>query len=230
MCNNLNKIKVICFDYYGTLVDMDKPFEKIKKWFELKYIGIEIGSNKLFSTFMKKVAVLSTQSFQNGNVILLSSYIHICDRYEIDCYKQEFIEYIEFLFMDVNAYNDAHFVINELKKRYRVGLITNADNYILYESIRKQNFSFDFMVSSEDAQCNKPGVEIYDFARKKLKVSYNEMLMIGDSQIDDIYGASKQGIPVIWINREKRTMEDCSPSVYFEVQELNGILNIMMNW
>ena len=72
-------------------------------------------------------------------------------------------------------------LITSLRTRLRVGLITNADNDILQQSILRQGFLFDFVVTSEDARCCKPSPAIFERALKQLDLSADRLLMVGDS-------------------------------------------------
>jgi len=94
-----------------------------------------------------------------------------------------------------------------MKEKYIFGLLTNADNYILQQSIQRFGFNFSFIITSEDAKANKPNEEIFKYAMNKLGSNGRDIIMIGDSQIDDIYGAGNMGMKTIWVNRSQRQLK-----------------------
>ena len=201
---NLN-IKAVCFDYYGTLVDIGEPFEKIKNWFNdfLNKENSNILINEFYMNFSKQRAKYQFNlEFMTGYKILENSYRNACSKYGLKHHTLEFNEFISYLFSTPCAYGDANQTIRLLKEKYKVGLITNADNQILEQSITNQGFNFDFVITSEDARCNKPQPEIFSMAINHINVASRQTLMIGDSLSEDILGARDVGMNTIWINRE----------------------------
>lgn len=224
-------IKAVCFDYYMTLVQLEQPFEQIKKWIEqhLKKNNCNIELNRFHRKFTRNRAVLSTDGvFRLGIKLLMECMKLTCKEFDYKYCKDEFKSFIDELFSSPLAYKDAHEVINQLKKYYKVGLVTNADNYIINESILRQSFGFDFVVTSEDAQCNKPHKNIFKYTMKKLDATHEDIIMIGDSQVDDIYGASQMGIKTIWLNRKKDIVKKELGIPNFEVNSLNEIIKILI--
>lgn len=227
-----NKIKAICFDYYMTLVKLKQPFEQIKIWVTeyLKNIYPSIDADKFYSRFTKNRAFFSSQpEFQLGIDLLSKSMGRTCQYFQIPYFKDEFVCFAEKLFISPEAYADSHLVLNELKKHYHVGLLTNADNYILQSSISNNQFSFDFIITSDDARCNKPKKLIFQYALSFLGIEASELFMIGDSQVDDIYGAGQLGINTIWINRDGALLKEGIIPPNYQVDRLANIIEILVN-
>lgn len=186
----------------------------------------DINTRRFNSKFTRNRAVLSADhKFCLGIDLLGESLEKTCEYFKIDSFKDLFVSFVEELFVSPKAYSDAYFILEELKKKYKVGLLTNADNYILTKSILKQGFDFDFVFTSEDAQSNKPDSEIFRYALKNLRKTPEKLIMIGDSQIDDIYGASKVNIKSIWINRNNEELKDGIQPPMYELNNLYDILN-----
>ena len=67
---------------------------------------------------------------------------------------------------------------------------------------------FKFSISSLEAKDNKPNRSHFDKASKKLKgIKFDEMLHIGDHQINDIIGANNLGINTLWFNNNSSEWE-----------------------
>jgi len=205
-----SKIKGICFDYYGTLVDIGKPFDKIKHWFESYHSdhNQDLNINHFNWLFAKRrSALLYGKDFKIGMQILTESYIFACDKLQVRPNIDEFMNIVTNIFSEAKPFQNAVQTISFLKQRYLVGLITNADNNLLYDSIRNNRFDFDFIVSSEDVQCNKPNYEIFIRAMQIVNLSAYELLMVGDSLVEDILPAKKLGIEAIWLKKDKEEQE-----------------------
>lgn len=221
--------KIICFDYYGTLVKLNSPFDQIKKFMRAyieKHLP-EIDFERFYAKFSRNRAVLASgQKFFRGIDLLVESLVKTCTFYKVPCFKEFFIPFVEKLFTMPEAYTDASEVIDNLRKNFIVGVLSNADNYIIERSIRTQGFKLDFVITSEDARANKPSSEIFLYSMEILGRRPDELYMIGDSQIDDILGAGKLGINTIWINRDGESLKEGISPPDFELDALDKIPSI----
>ena len=222
----MNPIQVIFFDYYMTLVELNDPFAKISGWFErfLTQSHPEIDLIKFNQKFTRnRVIIYSEPVFRLGIDILLLSLEKTCNDLGIPGYGDNFRPFIEELFSTPKAYEDSAATVAALKQNYKVGLLTNADNYILQRSLSRQPFRFDFVITSEDAQCNKPGKAIFDYALTQLNISSQEAVMAGDSLFDDISGAHNAGIHSIWVNRKNEPLKEGLQPPEYTVRSLREI-------
>ena len=73
-------------------------------------------------------------------------------------------------------------ILPELKKNYRLAVISNAHE--ASSSVRKEKFAkiFEFMIFSCDVGFVKPQKEIFDIALGKLKLKPEECVMIDDNE------------------------------------------------
>ena len=100
-------------------------------------------------------------------------------------------------------------VLNELKKEYRLGIISNT-SVSREEHVRMalKNISidhyFDAIVTSVDVGYEKPDGKIFLTALEKLGVEASEAVMVGSRISKDVLGANKLGMKTIlykWNNR-----------------------------
>ena len=85
-----------------------------------------------------------------------------------------------------------------------------------------QGFEFDFILSSEDLQCNKPDFKAFSKACELLNTLAENVLMIGDSLTEDVYGAMAYGMQTIWIN-SKKSLETESILQFATICEVESI-------
>lgn len=222
--NGYNNIKAICFDYYGTLVDVGKPFYTIREWFHksLQKQKLSISSNRFCNYFNKRRAKYTYQvsKFYTGREILITAYMDACEKYKVQADYNGFEYLLKTLFILPEAFHDVSKSLVLLRKKYLIGLVTNADNEFLYQSVNRQGFHFDFIKTSENAKCNKPNLKIFEEAVIKTNFKKHEILMIGDSIAEDILPAKELGINSILINREgKKSVED--------IEEISGMEELL---
>jgi FMN phosphatase YigB (HAD superfamily) len=82
--------------------------------------------------------------------------------------------------------------------------------------------------SSESLCVYKPNGDFFTQILKQLSLRPDEVIYVGDSQMDDILGPSKVGIDSIWINRKAEKLNDGIPQPKFECIDLRGIIKILL--
>lgn len=215
--------KVICCDYYMTLVELHRPYARLGDWITqyLKENHPPVAADKFLRKFTRHRAVLTAgQEFRLGIDILTQSLDMSCRDFNVPSFTGKFTKTVEDIFVSPSAYPDAWVFLEDMKKECPVGLLTNADNYILEQSIARQGFTFDFIISSENARCYKPNPGIFDYALDYLGIRKHEMVMLGDSQTEDINGAGLSGIQTVWLNRNGDKLIDGVTPPALEVPSL----------
>ncbi len=103
-------------------------------------------------------------------------------------------------------------VLKELKKNYKLGLVSNfAYPPAIKQTLRKFRLSkfFDVVVISGDIGWRKPRPKIFEKALEALHVSASEAVFVGDAPFHDIAGARHVGMKTVLLRRlgEKETAE-----------------------
>ena len=99
---------------------------------------------------------------------------------------------------------DALEVLTALKPHYRLGVISNtvgSGDADLAEVLEKAGIRrlIDALVTSRDFGRAKPDPAIYAEGARRLGVSLDQTLMVGDRLDTDVAGALNAGIPAIWL-------------------------------
>lgn len=224
----MGRKKVVFCDYYNTLVELPNPFKQLDQWIDdyLKQLGTGDEVRMSYKRkFMRRRAALYTSGvFYTGKQLLSKCCRDTCDLFGIEDFSNQLLLVVNEVFQGRSLYDDSIRFINQVKKTYKFGLLTNADNDILTKSINKFKFQFDFVISSEDAKANKPDDKIFQFALQKIGISGDEAIHIGDSLIDDVNGSRNNGIECIWLNRKKESIDKGILSPKFEAESLSEVL------
>ena len=95
--------------------------------------------------------------------------------------------------------------LKALSEKYILGVLTNGNADVYKFNIGKY---FRFAISSLEAKASKPNRSHFDLAVKQVDgVTFNEILHIGDHQINDILFAHKLGIDTLWFNNNNATWD-----------------------
>ncbi|MBM3939510.1 MAG: HAD family hydrolase [SAR202 cluster bacterium] len=102
------------------------------------------------------------------------------------------------------AFPDAA-AVSDLQRRWRVGVLSNADHGYLLDLIALRGWRFDVVVSSESARAYKPDPRIFAAFCARAGARPDEVLLVGDSAYDDVHGAKSQGLRAALVTRAQDT-------------------------
>lgn len=130
-----------------------------------------------------------------------------------------------FLFSDVIE------CLEQLRDRYRLGIITNGSSDHQREKIERTNIAgfFDTIIISEEVGIGKPDLRIFNLALERLAVDPKAVVLIGDSLKRDVQGAQNAGITGIWINRGEIKEEDQKVIPDIQIKSLSKLLCILLS-
>ena len=98
-------------------------------------------------------------------------------------------------------YPDTREALEAVSQKYRVMVLSNADDCFLDPALERLDFPFAAIMSSEGGRTYKPNPELFHTLLKQLEVSPEEAVYVGDRQLEDVKGARLAGLGTVWINR-----------------------------
>lgn len=126
-------------------------------------------------------------------------------------------------------YEDTFAVLDELKGKYQLVLLTNGApslQNLKLEITPEIVPYFDHIIISGDFGVGKPDASIFEFVMDKAQVTKEDGIMVGDNLMTDILGSSRVGMRNVWINRENKPQ---NPEVIptYEVTSLTEFLQLI---
>ena len=114
-------------------------------------------------------------------------------------------DYIEFLTDNNHLFDGAIEVLDYLKPKYKLHIITNGFAKVQDKKINNAALAdyFSTITNSELAGVKKPNSIIFDYAIKVSNASKEASVMIGDCLDADINGALNAGLDAIFFNEKK---------------------------
>ena len=98
-------------------------------------------------------------------------------------------------------YPETREALEALAQKYRVVVLSNADDCFLDPVLKRLDFPFAATMSSEGGQSYKPNPELFRNLLRQLSVPPEEAVYVGDRQLEDVKGARLAGLGTVWINR-----------------------------
>jgi len=119
-------------------------------------------------------------------------------------------DYINFLPEYNHLFDGAIELLDYLKPKYQLHIITNGFASVQTKKMKNSNIEhyFETITNSEMAGVKKPHKNIFDFALSLANASKEESLMIGDSYEADIIGAQEAGIEAVFFNEQNIEVEN----------------------
>ena len=234
-------IKAVLFDLFDTIVLITEKEENyyprcLRKLYDfLVENGVEVSFEKFSRVYFEvrnKLYAETSENFEephfNVRVSLtlkkLGYEYDVSDRLVAEAsmvFAEEFMRYVA---LDNNAIN----VLSKLRRKYKLGLITNfAISECVWKLLEKFDLEkfFDVIVISAEINRRKPSPEIFKKALKALNVNASEAIFVGDTIGLDVKGAKNAGIKSVLVKRRPIKEMDVKPDrIINNLKELPVVL------
>jgi 2-haloacid dehalogenase len=202
------EIKVLAFDQYGTIVDMQKglteavaPFLKQKGW---------AGEPGSFVTWWRRthfensmIDALCDRGHTPYREIGHRAVSHVMDRCGI-AYTQEEVRRLVAEIETLKPFPDVVAALGKLRSAgYKLAILSNGDRDMLEAAGPHIGFAFDHVISVEAAGYFKPHWKTYAKAQEIVGVDRSSVLFVANHAFDCV-GAKSYGMRTAFINRRKR--------------------------
>ncbi len=122
------------------------------------------------------------------------------------------------------VYPDVMPVLQALRDKYKLGLVTNGTPDLQREKLRgsKLGVFFDVVIISGEVGIGKPDPRVFNLVCERLDVGSETAVVVGNSLGRDISGAQRAGIRAVWLNRDNRERNG-SVKPDYEIESLNEL-------
>ena len=218
------KTKVVVFDAYGTLFDVNSAAEKCKE---------KIGANwEAFANFWRTTQLEYTwlrslmKRHKNFWEVTEDSLDKTMKVFNINKnLKEELLS----LYKILSPYPEVRGVLDNLKKKnYKLAILSNGNPTLLNELVasNKLNDLFDDLFSIEEVKVYKPDSRVYEIPIKKYNVKANEITFLS-ANTWDVSGGGNFGYNSIWVNRNKSVFDILDFQPKNEINNLRQLLDIV---
>jgi putative hydrolase of the HAD superfamily len=192
-------------DIQAVLFDFDNTLGNRYRYAYLTY-------NRFLDEFVpqaKEDKVLREEMLQNlltwdqlGNVSQQYVMRRLAEEYDLDLGDLDPVQWwIENQYKNVCVFPDCVDTLKELKKRYRLGILSNGNSFSQHRKIDHSGIRefFDVIVVSGDLAFAKPDVRIFEYTAGLLGLRTRQCVMVGDTFSKDISGALRSGMTAVWM-------------------------------
>jgi 2-haloacid dehalogenase len=102
------------------------------------------------------------------------------------------------------AFEDSTHSLRRLRRRFKLGVLTNCDDDLFAASSRRLDVEFDWVVTAQQVGSYKPNVHNFEAMRERLHrsgIASARILHVAQSLFHDHVPARKLGLSTVWIDR-----------------------------
>ncbi len=224
----LKSVDAIFIDFYGTISAGDREIVEQVCARVVEDCSLAVSAPEFAmrwgELFFAMLETCNRDGFRTLHECELASLRQVLGTFDRKIDPAPYVVDLEAYWADPPVYADALDFLARVSRP--ICCVSNADTAPLLSAIERHGFTFDAVVSSEDARCYKPGAGIFDRALAALNVSADQVVHIGDSLHSDIGGARQRGIQAVWLSRTSRIYDignarpDHSISLLTELSQL----------
>ena len=220
----LANIKLIVFDAYGTLFDVNSAAEKCKERIGDKWEGFANywRTTQLEYTWLRSLMKRHKDFWQVTEESLDKS----MKVFKIESsMKEELLN----LYKKLSPFLEVKDVLNNLKKKnYKLSILSNGTPALLNELVKSNGLDniFDNIFSIEEVKIYKPDSKVYDLPIKKYKIKKEQVVFLS-ANTWDVSGGGNYGYNSIWVNRNNNVFDNLDYKPKNEVKNLNQLLDII---
>jgi len=201
------KIRVVMFDQYGTVVDMQGGLVQAIEPF-LKEKGYKGSANSLVTWWRRThfensmIDALLGNAHTSYREIGQRALSYTLERANIE-HRAEDVQRLVACIETLTCFPEVPQALNRIKAKYPIVVLSNGDPDMLETAKAYHGINFDRVLSVSDAGAFKPHAATYRYAAQVMEVLPSEVLFVANHAFDCI-GAKAAGMQSAFINRRSR--------------------------
>lgn len=212
---NLNQIKVLAFDVFGTVVDWHSSIVQ-----EIDNLNLEINSNQFaldwragYRPAMDKVhsGERPWTSIDDLHRLILDE---LLDKYHIHSLSEAQKVHLNHAWHRLTPWKDTVSALEQLKEKYIICTLSNGNIRLLVDMAKNAQLPWDYIFSAENFQAYKPSPKTYLGVAELLNVLPNQVMMVA-AHHSDLEAARSCGLFTAYIERPfeygSSQLKDISP-------------------
>ena len=220
----MKNIKVIIFDAYGTLFDVNSAAEKCKN---------KIGDKwEPFANYWRTVQLEYTwlrslmNRYEDFWKVTEDSLDKSMKLFKIDTsMKNELLD----LYKVLSTFPEVKETLQKLKeKKYKLVILSNGTHALIKELVDTNNLGgiFDDVISVEEVKIYKPHSNVYNIPIKKYQIEKKQFAYLS-ANTWDVSAAGNFGFNAVWVNRNKNIFDNLDYEPIIEIKNLIDLNNLL---
>ncbi len=217
-------VTFVTFDVYGTLIDWETGiYEAFAK--EAARDDFEIDRSVLLALFHEISREIEGGSYELYAEVLRRTAIEVAKRIDWPLEPSR----SGFLPDSVQRwapFKETNTQLQKLSKKYKLGLLSNIDDKLLGQTRRHIPTDFDLVVTAQQVRSYKPEPAHFTECARRMG-GKRGWVHVAASHYHDVAPCVKARVPVIWVNRNKETLDSSQKKPTAEVSNLREAAKLL---
>ena len=191
--------EALTFDCYGTLIDWETG---LLAGLRDALPALDAPDDELLEAYAAHEAEAEAGPYLTYREILAAGVRGIGRAHGVDP-ADDAVDRFSVSVGDWPAFPDSAEALERLKRRFRLGVITNCDTDLFAASNERLGVAFDWVVTAEQARSYKPSLRPFELAFETITVPRERILHVAQSLFHDHVPAKALGLTTVWIDRRR---------------------------
>src|SRR5256714_9135811 len=218
------QISCVTFDVYGTLIDWETgAFDAFSR--EADRDGFTIERDELIPLFHEVQQKIQAGSYELYAEVLRRTAVEIAKRmgWPLEPSRSGFLpDSVQ----RWPPFKETNPVLQKIAKKHKIGLISNIDDKLLGQTRRHMPLDFDLVVTAQQVRSYKPDAAHFTECERRIG-GKKGWIHVAASYYHDIEPCLKKKIPVVWVNREKESLESNQKKPDAEAKDLREAAKLL---
>lgn len=217
-------VTFVTFDVYGTLIDWETGiYDAFAK--EAVRDGITLDRAELLALFHEISREIEAGSYELYAEVLRRTALEITKRLDwpLETSRSGFLpDSVQ----RWKPFKETATQLQKLAKKHKLGLLSNIDDKLLGQTRRHIPIDFDLVVTAQQVRSYKPDLAHFTECARRVG-GKKGWVHVASSHHHDVEPCLKQRVPVIWVNRNKETLEPSQKKPTAEVPNLREAAKLL---
>lgn len=193
-------IKAVTFDCYGTLVDWETGLLGALRPM-LERGECHPSDQHILGAFAEAEREVEAGPYMSYREVCAEVARLVAHRFAVALEPGEERALAESI-ADWPAFAETPGALRDLKKRFKVGVLSNIDDDLFALTEPKLGVDLDLLVTAQGVRLYKPGAAHFEAALDRLGLKPSEVLHVAESRYHDVAPAKAMGFRTVWVNRK----------------------------
>jgi 2-haloacid dehalogenase/putative hydrolase of the HAD superfamily len=217
-------VTFVTFDVYGTLIDRDTGvYEAFAA--EAARDGVELDRTELLALVREITREIEGGSYELYAEVLRRTAIEVAKRlgWALEPSRSGFLpDSVQ----RWKPFKETNVQLAKLAKKYKLGLLSNVDDKLLGQTRRHIPTDFDLVVTAQQVRSYKPDPAHFTECARRMG-GKRGWVHVAASHYHDVAPCVKARVPVIWVNRNKETLDSSQRKPTAEVPNLREAAKLL---
>jgi 2-haloacid dehalogenase len=194
-------VTFVSLEVYGTLIDWETGiYEAFQR--EAEKDGFTIDRDQLIPLFMETQQEIMSGSYELYAEVQRRTAVRVAEQlgWELEPVRSSFLPNS---IPSWPPFRDTNALLERLKKKFQIGLISNIDDKLLGATRRHFRVDFDLVVTAQQVRSYKPDPAHFKECKRRIG-SKTRWVHIATGLETDVLPCIKLKTPVIWVDRHKQ--------------------------